>query len=183
MFLLPLLPIPRGFVRLRALLHALTRWRVRPAPARPAPPIVAAAVPPLPGVDVLLVDDDAAIRGAFSESLGDDGYSVATADDGAAALQYLQTHAAPRLILLDLMMPVMNGWQFLEQQRTNPALRTIPVVVLTAAELSDHEKNQLQVDWCVRKPIDLRRLLTIADGYCRPECAALPCLDTQRNAA
>ena len=67
------------------------------------------------------------------------------------------------------MMPIMSGWQFLEAQRAAPALAALPVVVLSAAELSDHEKYQLHVDLCLRKPIDSRLLFAIVEGYCRGE--------------
>jgi CheY-like chemotaxis protein len=78
---------------------------------------------------------------------------------GAAALTSFQTHPAPRSILLDLMMPVMNSWQFLERRTADPALAIIPVVVLSAQEgLTDHEKNQLDVHLYLRKPISMERL-------------------------
>ena len=161
------LPLLGG--RLRALLRAALSWHRRPAPSPVYPSAVVLAS--APAADILLVDDDAAIREAFSEALADEGYRVATANDGSDALAYLQVQPAPRLILLDLMMPVLSGWQFLEAQRADATLASIPVVVLSAQELNDHEKNQLHVHLYLRKPISMERLFTIADGYCRADDA------------
>jgi CheY-like chemotaxis protein len=81
---------------------------------------------------VLVVEDDAPIREALCAVLRDDGYAVAEAGDGQEALEFLRTHPTPRVILLDLMMPVMDGWTFLREQAADPALAGIPVVVITA---------------------------------------------------
>src|SRR5690349_16993945 len=84
------------------------------------------------GRRVLVVDDDADIRETVSLILEDEGYEVQSAQDGAAALGVLRAGPLPDVILLDLMMPVMNGWQFREQQTRDPRLAAIPVVVLSA---------------------------------------------------
>src|SRR5262249_55915041 len=70
--------------------------------------------------DVLVVEDDAATRGALVALLGQQGYATAGARNGAEALAYLRAHAPPRVILLDLMMPVMDGQQFLWARRGEP---------------------------------------------------------------
>ncbi len=62
---------------------------------------------------LLLVEDDETLRESLRETLEDYGFSVDEAEHGRAALEYLRSHASPCLVLLDLMMPVMNGWEFM----------------------------------------------------------------------
>jgi CheY-like chemotaxis protein len=83
---------------------------------------------------VLVVDDDPSIREALSDLLGDEGYRVTTAPNGAEALNLLRApgELRPCVILLDLMMPVMNGQQFYAEQQRDPALAAIPIVVISA---------------------------------------------------
>jgi CheY-like chemotaxis protein len=84
-------------------------------------------------MDILLIEDDEGIRTVLIECLTDKGYVVYGAEHGADALALLgSTMATPRLMLLDLMMPIMDGWAFRRRQRANPAWADIPVVVLTA---------------------------------------------------
>ncbi|PLS79555.1 MAG: response regulator, partial [Chloroflexi bacterium] len=83
---------------------------------------------------ILVVDDDSGIREALTDILEDEGYAVRSACDGQAALDLLRQQAEPpALVLLDLMMPRMNGWQFRSEQRRDPALANIPVVVISAS--------------------------------------------------
>lgn len=88
---------------------------------------------------VLVVDDDESLRATVSEFLADEGYGALQAGDGAAALALLRAPGAPRpdLILLDLSMPGMDGWRFREEQAADPELRSIPVILVTAARRSD----------------------------------------------
>jgi len=86
---------------------------------------------------ILVVDDDPDIRTALSELLESEGYEVMGAANGAAALAQLRAGARPCAILLDLMMPFMNGWEFRAEQLRDPALREIPVVLLTASGYTD----------------------------------------------
>ncbi|MBC7545053.1 MAG: response regulator, partial [Candidatus Sericytochromatia bacterium] len=80
---------------------------------------------------ILIVEDDIDIRETLAEILADEGYSVASAANGLDAISYLQTEAMPCVILLDLMMPVMSGWEFRAKQQQDPTLAGIPVVVLS----------------------------------------------------
>jgi len=82
---------------------------------------------------VLIVEDDDDIRQTFSELLGDAGYTPICACNGAEALDRLQRPDRPCVIVLDLMMPVMTGWQFLEHRQKEPSLLAIPVIVVSAA--------------------------------------------------
>lgn len=106
---------------------------------------------------VLIVDDDADIRAVLSEFLEGEGYAVATAAHGAEALYYLRTQAPPTLVLLDLMMPTMDGFQFREEQRRDASIASIPVVVMTAS--GAFEPGVFKVEHIVAKPIELDKLL------------------------
>ena len=85
---------------------------------------------------VLIVDDDLPVRTALKELFETEGYAVALAANGRAALNHLRKGLRPSVILLDLMMPVMDGWDFRNEQLADPALKDIPVVILTAAGFS-----------------------------------------------
>ena len=115
---------------------------------------------------ILIVEDDSDLREALSEVLRDEGYSVAMAADGREALDRLRRHLRPSLILLDLTMPVMNGWQFRAEQRQDPALSGIPVVVLSAGDHLAEQMVPLGIADYVRKPIRLDHLLQTIERYC-----------------
>lgn len=115
---------------------------------------------------ILIVEDDLDLREALSEVLRDEGYSVAMAADGREALDHLRRQSRPSLILLDLTMPVMNGWQFRAEQRQDPALSGIPVVVLSAGDYRAEQMRQLGVTDYIRKPIELKHLLRTIERYC-----------------
>ncbi|HEX6292987.1 MAG TPA: response regulator [Herpetosiphonaceae bacterium] len=118
--------------------------------------------------EILIVEDDAAIRQVLCEILEDEGYRVAATAHGQEALAYL--HAAPVhpcLILLDLLMPVMNGYAFRTAQQQEPRLAQIPVVVLTARSLAPEATATLQIGCSLAKPIVLPELLTLVASYCR----------------
>jgi CheY-like chemotaxis protein len=118
------------------------------------------------GRRVLIVDDDEDLRGTLAGILEEEGHDVEEASDGAEALAYLRrTRALPDVILLDLMMPGMNGWQFREAQRRDPRLAPIPVVVLTASRTL--HLNPIDAARIVYKPLDLDDLLD-AVAYRQP---------------
>lgn len=89
----------------------------------------------LPRGRLLIVDDDPDLRDGLAEVMEAEGYEVETAVDGSGALARLGDASAtpPDCVLLDLMMPVVNGWQVLEAMRSAPRLRAVPVVVVTAS--------------------------------------------------
>ena len=82
---------------------------------------------------IVLVEDDEGIRETMAALLEDEGFAVAQASNGAEGLAQLRAAADPCLVLLDLWMPVMNGWQMLEQLNGDAVLRRVPVVVISAA--------------------------------------------------
>ncbi len=102
---------------------------------------------------VLVVDDDELVREALSLALELEGYDTVRAADGIDALLALRTGARPDVILLDLEMPVMPGWEFRERQLADPALADIPVVVVSSS------LRQVSADRRLRKPFDLDVLL------------------------
>lgn len=108
---------------------------------------------------VLVVDDDIDVRDAMEDLLIDKGFSVLTASNGAEALKLLRSLTTPPLIiLLDVMMPVMDGYGFLEQRRADPSLAPIPVAVVSAGHGVDHERlgDSVQV---LPKPINVPKLM------------------------
>jgi CheY-like chemotaxis protein len=116
-------------------------------------------------VSVLVVDDDADIRDAVQGLLEEEGYSVATAPNGAAALEQLED-VSPRLILLDLTMPIMDGATFRDKQMQDESLAAIPTVVMTARAVAGRSAAPLLARACLAKPIDLDELLAIVGHYC-----------------
>lgn len=113
---------------------------------------------PVSPCDLLIVDDDADVREALASVLEDEGYKVLIAESGRAALETLRRGARPTLILLDLMMPVMDGYEFRARQLQDPDLAKIPVVVLTAGAM-DPRVEALGAVRSFRKPVSLERLL------------------------
>jgi len=111
---------------------------------------------------VLVVEDDRDVRNSLNEFLTGEGYEVETATNGQEALQQLEKHK-PGLVLLDLMMPVMDGWQFLETRNKNPELAKVPVLVLSAVPGQPYVPGALA---CLKKPIDLQRLMDFVELYC-----------------
>ena len=84
---------------------------------------------------VLIVDDDAAVRHTLARFLELDGFTVAQAGNGQAALDYLTGGGTAHVILLDLRMPIMDGWTFRREQRRSPVFAHIPVIVLSGADV------------------------------------------------
>jgi CheY-like chemotaxis protein len=125
---------------------------------------MAVAISTAPKGEVLVVEDDFAIRETLRELLEDEGYDVSWASNGREALELL-AHRAPRVILLDLMMPVMDGWEFRVAQQKDPALARIPVVVISADHALDQKVAALAVDGWLAKPFELDALLTTLRRY------------------
>ncbi len=115
-------------------------------------------------LSILLVEDDDELRQAMTLLLEDEGYVVSGARDGVQALRRLATtEPTPAVILLDLMMPNMNGFRFREEQLKVPAYASIPVIALTAGRLTEHVERQIRADAFVSKPFDLAHLLKLIE--------------------
>ena len=104
---------------------------------------------------LLIVDDEVAILEALTDILSVEGYEVATAANGAEGLKQVHENR-PDLILLDLMMPVMDGQEMLRRMKEDPGLRAIPVVVMSAGRVT---KAELQGSRFLAKPFELDDLL------------------------
>jgi CheY-like chemotaxis protein len=102
---------------------------------------------------ILLVDDEEVVRLVTSLLLQGKGYAVRTARDGREALDLLQGQPPPNLILLDLWMPRMNGWQFRERQVRDPALAAIPVLVVSAVADDAEQDGTLGDVRFLQKPV------------------------------
>jgi CheY-like chemotaxis protein len=116
------------------------------------------------GSYILLVDDDDGLRTVLAEFLADvGGYKVEPVTNGAEALNHLKAGGRPCVILLDLMMPVMDGWEFRDAQRADPTLADIPVLVITA--LGDRP-SPVAREHTLRKPLDPKALLRLIARFC-----------------
>jgi CheY-like chemotaxis protein len=124
-------------------------------------------VEPAAGQDevVLIVDDDESIRQSLELALQLENHPTALACDGSEALRWLSQHDAPSLILLDLMMPHMDGWQVHEVLSHDERLSRVPVVIITAFDRDLGSVADLPV---LKKPIDLDDLLSVVDSYAPP---------------
>lgn len=118
---------------------------------------------------VLVVEDDESVRDALCQLMRDEGFEPTCARNGQEALDALVGGSTPCLILLDLMMPVMNGWQLLDWFKDHPEHETAPVVVMSAATYNEVERlrrTDRHVTDVVRKPIDVDRLLQAVHAAC-----------------
>jgi CheY-like chemotaxis protein len=116
---------------------------------------------------VLVVEDDETIRESLIEFLEDNGYQATGAGHGREALEKLQgTEPRPCLIVLDLMMPVMDGASFREQQLQDPALSQIPVVVVSAYREVSRRAAELSAAAHLQKPLKLAELLEVVERHC-----------------
>ena len=123
---------------------------------------------PDPGVHhcpVLIVEDDADLRDMMAQLLNLEGFNAATVANGREALEYLQEADRPDVILLDLMMPVMDGWEFRRRQQADPSVSSVPVIVLSA--LDPTRAADVNANAFLKKPLDFDRLLALVRSYCR----------------
>jgi CheY-like chemotaxis protein len=118
-----------------------------------------------PHCPVLIVEDDDDLREMMAHMLTLEGFDAATVANGREALDYLQNAARPRVILLDLMMPVMDGWEFRRQQKADPDLAPVPVIVLSA--LDQVRASAVDAAAFLKKPLDFDRLLELVREHCR----------------
>ena len=111
---------------------------------------------------VLIVEDHCASRDALRQLVENDGRPVVTAGDGQEALNRVRSIPPPSLILLDLSMPRMNGWEFLQRKTADPTIAGIPTIVMSGSptDLPAEARDLLA------KPVDIERLLALIDQYC-----------------
>jgi CheY-like chemotaxis protein len=117
---------------------------------------------------VLVVDDESDIRQALAEVLAFEGYEVIDAADGEEALEKVRA-LHPRLVLLDLMMPRMNGWEFRQAQKGDPDVALIPVLIISALS---PQAGDLDAAGYIEKPFDVEQLVSAVRRYAAPVPAA-----------
>lgn len=114
---------------------------------------------------VLIVDDDNDIRDVLTEALTDAGYETRCAANGTLAIADMRGQR-PCLVLLDLMMPPLDGWAVVAAMKADPALAGVPVCVLSAVA----ERAPVGASCVLRKPASLDALLAVVERYCGPAC-------------
>ncbi|HET6582360.1 MAG TPA: response regulator [Nannocystaceae bacterium] len=110
---------------------------------------------------ILIVDDDPAVRDAIKDVLEDEGHRVEVAAHGAEALDSLRAGTRPDLVLLDHMMPIMDGPTFAEAVERDPALRGLKIVLLTADGRASAKATAMGLDAFLTKPVQLDQLLDV----------------------
>jgi two-component system chemotaxis response regulator CheY len=110
--------------------------------------------------EILVVEDDEVIRSSIIEVLKSEGFVATGVPNGLEALEYLKSCVTkPYLILLDIMMPVMDGWTFRDKQQKDESIKEIPVVVITADGNAKDKAFKMNAQGWVKKPIDIDALL------------------------
>jgi CheY-like chemotaxis protein len=112
--------------------------------------------------NVLIVEDDDGARTAMGDIFDVEGFTVASSCNGQEALDYLRSAPSPDVIILDLQMPVMDGWQFRREQKKDRRLAKVPVVVITAFSAPQN----IDAAAILQKPIDVDKLLGVVRHYC-----------------
>jgi CheY-like chemotaxis protein len=114
-----------------------------------------------PTARVLVVEDEEVAREAICSLLEIEGYQTAQVQNGKEALDYLHSNPPPFLILLDLLMPVMDGWKFMAEQNRDERLAQVPILIMTAASA----QKRIGPHHVLHKPLDATRLLTMVAQY------------------
>lgn len=116
---------------------------------------------------ILVIDDCPEIRELVRLIYNKQGYEVEMAADGLEAIRKLkESNSLPSLILLDLMMPVMDGFQFYSQQQSDPRLKSVPVLLMSADVDVDRKASEMGVRGYLKKPVRLDVLLKAAEKFC-----------------
>jgi CheY-like chemotaxis protein len=127
-----------------------------------------------PNTVVLVVDDDFDLRSLLVDILEQEGYQAVPAVHGGKALELLRDGLRPSLILLDMMMPVMDGWTFRAEQRGDPDLSDIPVVVFSAFTDVKTTAEELEAADGLAKPLRLEELLSVIEKHAGPDARPPP---------
>lgn len=114
---------------------------------------------------VLIVEDDTDVREFMDVLLTTHGFETMTAANGREALERMRARR-PCLVLLDLMMPIMDGWQFRAEQLREPDIADVPVVCVTAVAEQSERLERLNAP-CLRKPVEFQALLDVVESACR----------------
>jgi CheY-like chemotaxis protein len=114
---------------------------------------------------ILVVEDDTSIRELLVELLESEGYAVASVVNGLEGLKYLENHDSPDLILIDLMMPVMDGYSFRTEQLKNDKWSKIPTVVMSAEANAKEKMKSFNITAFLSKPVELDTILKIIASF------------------
>jgi CheY-like chemotaxis protein len=117
---------------------------------------------------ILIVDDDLSIQEALRDALEEEGYAVAVAANGAEALSTLRSGCRPHAILLDHMMPIMDGPTFAEEASKDPTLVTPPIILVTADARANEKAFKIGLKAFLRKPLDFEELLAVIESAAAP---------------
>lgn len=128
--------------------------------------MVAADPSVIPNKNILVVDDDDGIREALKAALEYEGYHVFTAENGQVAYDLMQEGFRPCLIVLDLMMPVMDGWAFADKMAADQSYAKIPIVVVSAF---DDKAPDIKAKSIFKKPVNLKALFEVIKKWCSNE--------------
>ncbi len=113
--------------------------------------------------NILIIEDNKDIKDSLKLALELEGYNVFSAENGKEGLDRLHSMPTPCMILLDLMMPVMNGWEFMEEMNKDILYAHIPVVIVSALT---EKQNAPKSEGYIQKPIDLNNLISIVEKHC-----------------
>lgn len=114
--------------------------------------------------NILVIEDDHNIRVVIRQALESEGYKVYSAANGRDGLELLKQIDQPNLILLDLMMPLMTGWEFIKAQKKHRLLRDIPVVIVSATE--SIQGTHVPAREIIHKPFEIQELLNVVKKHC-----------------
>lgn len=114
---------------------------------------------------ILIVEDDNSIRELLVELLQSEGYEVGSAINGLEGINYLQNNSAPDLILIDLMMPIMDGYTFRTEQLKNAKWSKIPIVVMSAEANAKEKLKNFGITAFLSKPVELETILKAVEQY------------------
>lgn len=115
---------------------------------------------------ILIVEDESDASTLLGRALRAKGFKSEVAENGQAALDFLEKNPEPCIVLLDLMMPVMSGQEFRAKQAANPKLASIPIVVVSAADDIASETKRMGVSTYVKKPVEMGKLLPLVQKHC-----------------
>ena len=121
---------------------------------------------------VLVIDDDDGVRAVMTRQLEIAGFEVVTAGTGAAGLEALRNDDSIRVVLLDMIMPVMDGWGVRNEQLSDPRVAHVPAVILTGAPLPSLVHDQLKAADYLLKPVGRDHLISVVSNYCEPAAHA-----------
>jgi len=123
-----------------------------------------------PCQNILIAEDNDDIRETIEETLKNEGYRVYAEKNGKDALAKLKSLKGPTLVLLDLMMPVMNGWEFLDAQKTEAVLTPHTIVTISAVPATEslNDPTLLMTAGSLQKPISMKPLLETVSRFCGP---------------